>query len=139
MKLILHRTHNLIFIFFFLFRYLKVASTTLRIISDSGNHSLLYTVVSSRYCRRFLIVLLSFRMDFMLHSMRFSVYFLHSKIMWSTVSSTLHNSQVGGSFLWRCQWVSFVCPIMILEVMTWSYPGRMQVMLFLKKSFLTIF
>ena len=80
---------------------LKVASTTLLVISGSGNHSLFYTLVSSRYCsRKFLIVLLSSirsscRMDFILHSRRFSMYFLlHSKIVWCTVSSTLHSSQL---------------------------------------------
>ena len=97
-----------IFCLFFLFRYLKVASTTLRVISDSGNHSLLYTLVSFRYCGRFLIVLLSiklsFRVDFMLHSRRFSEYFLHFKIMCSTVSGTLHSSQVGDFSLWRRCW-----------------------------------
>ena len=83
---------------FFLFRYLKVASTTLLVISDSGNHSLLNNLVSSRYCRKFLIVLSSIRsscrMDFILHSRRFSMYFLHSKILWCAVSSTLHSSQL---------------------------------------------
>ena len=34
---------------------------------------------------------------------------------------------------------SLVCLTMILKVMTWSCLGRVQVMLFLKMSFLTIF
>ena len=81
-----------------------------------------------------LSIRLSYRVDFILHSRRFSVYFLQSRIIWSTVSGTLYNSQVGGvssSLL-----VDEFC---VSNYDSWGYDLAVQAMLFLTKSFLTIF